>query len=736
MVMKSVVTTKSNSVWIRFRTRDDHDSWVQLRERIYAAGFDRPDPMSFHNGGIMLPLPLEVGSPDQAYERYEELFMGFRVETKPPDHLAELRGRAPTDSFEAFVYNGNLDPRRATTLRLFAHAMDKVAQKHARIRKMSFADRAEMIDGHWHVGDQGFLAEFGIHPRQVQPSYWLLVDDTEEIQSRLWKAEPEREWVTVRGQGILVAFEGKRPTIKDAAAIRAIVNPPTRGSTRANAQSRYWIEVETTDTDPENVVTRVSAGGIDRKSDTLYALNVPITPDPRTEAARVERVIRGEEQAVALPREIEELLGGDIPEGNDQSYPLGARAAYTRVLRLVDVIKYETYRLAQLYILQIARVQEELGFEMKGRDTVKWLVDNWQLGDKGCSAKLAEEFSSPPQRRRKKRTSRKRSQKRAVSTQALRGVSRGILSRSFARRSSAWKDDCPKAQTSGQPRFADFTNKPLGGSECYWVEVRDFSHRDITAMLGRLSGLETTTQYICYSSEEESETAVLLVRVPISLDRLCKDTASVGVQANKIMAGMAAWGPVPEILFELATQTIPRDPSTDTDWVRRLTYPDVASRDIELALLTHEAELDLDVLQGIQLYLRELAHVESLNKERSGERYDGQEMVKYIIENWHLGFLGAAHHLWEHGLVLTGNGPVKLPTAREMAGQKHLTWVSQPPRRGVVAEASTLADGSKVTIVRSMQTGVTTLFHNSRPIATGSTESLKARAQTMARRAQ
>ncbi len=414
------MSTKSNTVWIRFGT-DDHETWAHLGERIYAAGFPKPDPMSIYNGGIMLPLPLEVGSPHEAFERYEELFTGYRVETSPPDHLTELRGREDTDSFEAFVYNPYLDPERSATLRLFAFAMDKIAEKHQRIRKLSFAERAEMIEGHWHVGDQGILEEFRIRTRKEQPSFGLVVENTEAIQKRLWNAD--RDTTVVRGKGLFVPFEG-RPTIKDADKIRALVSgkpKPMKSASKADAreakrgsskpagvakkgastaktksaskggQSTYWIEV--TATDPENVVTRIEAGGIETKSYSLYSLKVPISSDPSTEAARVERLVRGEEQAVALPSELKALVSGDIPEGTDQSYPLGARAAYTRILRLVERVNFETYRLAQLYVLQIARVQERLGFEMKGRDALQWLVDNWQYGDKGCSEKLAKKHS-------------------------------------------------------------------------------------------------------------------------------------------------------------------------------------------------------------------------------------------------------------------------------------------------------------------------------------------------------
>ncbi len=104
------------------------------------------------------------------------------------------------------------------------------------------------------------------------------------------------------------------------------------------------------------------------------------------------------------------------------------------------------------------------------------------------------------------------------------------------------------------------------------------------------------------------------------------------------------------------------------------------------------------------------------------------DILIWLVDHWKLGDDGCA-------AALRSRARRKQPKIESETPQWALRWQPEPGRDGVAAQSSMLADGSKVTLVHSESTGQTALFHGQEAVATGSNQSMLARASKLAERA-
>lgn len=104
------------------------------------------------------------------------------------------------------------------------------------------------------------------------------------------------------------------------------------------------------------------------------------------------------------------------------------------------------------------------------------------------------------------------------------------------------------------------------------------------------------------------------------------------------------------------------------------------------------------------------------------------DLLIWLVDHWKLGDDGCA-------AALRSRAGRKQPKIESETPQRALRWQPELGRDGIAAQSSMLADGSKLTLVHSESTGQTALFHGQEAVATGSNQSMLARASKLAERA-
>jgi len=164
----------------------------------------------------------------------------------------------------------------------------------------------------------------------------------------------------------------------------------------------YWISARIADGDTfEMVSIRAVAASISYEQTTAwsastYLFELPTTRigrDPTHVATETIKLLSGHGLIEDLPAEVRALLSDKRTELQSNRpaiewYPPGAKTLYLKLLGVEDAVPGETYELVHLYLLKLAEVQANLNLQMDGNESLRWIVDHWDLGDVGCAQAL------------------------------------------------------------------------------------------------------------------------------------------------------------------------------------------------------------------------------------------------------------------------------------------------------------------------------------------------------------